>query len=201
VRIDPRSIDTLVLDLDGTIARQVTIELVLRSIPKNAFNSSFWFWLFRCGLSYLLHGKRNQGALWAEHLKNGYNIWVPEKQAFFNRRALRYVRRKLFDYKNATKILVTRTIPEIAEPFAEYFELDEVFTVRNKTNPEFIEGLGKYVKGNVLVVGDSQDDYELALKLTSLVPEAEIYFAENLDRSSCLLSSYQSIQPALTHSR
>ncbi len=177
-RTDPSSIDTIIVDLDGTLAGQITLELVLRSIPENISKPSFLIWLFKCGISYLLHGKKHESSLWLEHHLNGFKIKMPQNPSFYRRRILpQAVRALLNTYRNATKILVTRTRKEIAEQYGNQFKFDYVILTGNKTDPETIEKLELLCHGkNVLVIGDSQEDYDLAKALAKQNNLNAVYF-------------------------
>ncbi|MBW2979138.1 hypothetical protein KY307_00565 [Candidatus Woesearchaeota archaeon] len=177
-RIDPSSIDTLVIDLDGTLAGQITLELVLRSIPENISKPSFFVWLLKCGISYLLHGKKYESSLWSEHLVNGFKIKIPQNPSFYRRRTLLQAIKALTNtYRNAMKILITRTKKGIAEQYSNQFSFDYVILTRNKTDPETIKKLELLCRGkNVLIIGDSKEDLDLARVLAQRNNLNAVYF-------------------------
>jgi len=177
-RIDPSSIDTIIVDLDGTLAGQITLELVLRSIPENISKPSFFVWLLKCGISYLLHGKKYESSLWSEHLVNDFKIKIPQNPSFYRRRAFpRAMKALTSTYRNAMKILITRTKKEIAEKYSNQFSFDYVILTRNKTDPETIKKIELLCHGkNVLVIGDSPEDRDLAKALAQQDNLNAVYF-------------------------
>lgn len=114
--------DLLVSDLDGTLARSTAFRVVIHNYFQRDFmDPNFYFWALDSLFKYLKSGKDAYSEGWHNYLKK---LKINQKEKYHLKKLL-YPGVKEFhellrkENPNLTKIIVTETLPNIAESYKD----------------------------------------------------------------------------------
>lgn len=151
--------DLLISDLDGTLAPAITLRFVIQNFFQRDFmNPSFYFWVLSSVYGYIKQGKDAYPEAWENYLKK----LKINPECRIRLKPILYSKVKEFHQllneqnPNLKKIIISRTSQDIANPYKDLLEYDEVYgRVKDKGGlvSKILDGYKKCV-----IIGDSISD-------------------------------------------